>query len=492
MSGPSSAALFVVSAFVSISGASARADDAPPPAAATPPTDAELKKQEADARAKAAAELVDAAKFCEKKSAHDEARRLYAHAMEFTPLDPALSADVARVKKLKDARRPAAAAQIEERRTKALAKCSEHLAPVALAYAQANRADDLERMHVLLRAVAAPPLDLDIAFFEPYLELRSKKDVERLTAGWEMVDGAWLEPAKVAELDKAHSDWADPWIVSDEFIEVRTNQTLRIAREALCKLAQTRRVFLGYFQGEWDLRPPATKLRVVVTGTRADLDIKVRLAGPEAINPPRDAVATYVDLPAAGNPVIACLEILDFKDKGTPLAFGWILRPLQREFVHQLAWEYSRHNAAPKRPVHAANWAIDGLADFMTYVELRQQVFMVRRPSWIPWCGKELDTSFNWCRSHYEVMPSMDELSRIPRPQFLKNPDHCRMASTLVWYLLEGKNRAYRQGFVKFLQTVHQNKDESDTPAACVKGFQSGLIDPEFRLFCREIRVEER
>jgi hypothetical protein len=478
--------------------AAARSDDsvAPVPPAPSappaPPTDAELLAQENDARAKAAAEIADVAKFCEKKSAYDEAKKLYDKAVVLAPDDKTFPADLTRLKNKKDLHSKLVEPQIEDHRAKALNDCTAFLSPVALAQAKANHPDDLERIQMLLRAVGAPPAVLDIAFFAPYLQLLPKKDVEHLTQGWELVDGAWDEPAKVAELDKAHATWDAPWIVSDEFIEVTTNQPLRVARTALAQLERTRRVFLAYFKGEWDLRPPAAKLRVMITDTRSDFDLKVRVESALAEPVPRDAVATFVEVADAGKATVACCELLDFKDHGTRLDFGWVLRPLEREFVHQVAWEYSRHNANPRRPVHAAYWAIDGLADYMTYVETYRDSCVVRRPSWIPWCGKELDTSFTWCRSNYEIMPTMDEITRVPRPKFLKNPAYCRMATTLVWWLLEGKDRANRAGFVKFLQAVHQNKDDSGTLEECVKGVQTGLLDKDFRLFCRDIHVEEK
>jgi hypothetical protein len=50
---------------------------------------------------------------------------------------------------------------------------------------------------------------LDIVVYEPYLDWRTKSAVEKLDAGWEYVDGVWLDPKKVAEMDAAHA--AAPW-----------------------------------------------------------------------------------------------------------------------------------------------------------------------------------------------------------------------------------------------------------------------------------------
>jgi hypothetical protein len=345
---------------------------------------------------------------------------------------------------------------------------------------------------VLLRAVDAPPEDLDVAYFEPYLELRTKKEAADLKAGWEFVDGAWVEPAKVEEMNKAHAAWESPWTVSDDFIEVKTTQPLRSARRVLRRLAATRRVVLRYFQGEWDLQPPAEKLRVILTDTRADLDLRVRLESPEALTPSRDAVACYVDLPKAGNPSIACLEILDAKDHATRIDVSWVLRPLASAFASQVLFEYSKKDALPGRGIHGAHWAIEGIGDFLPYVEVSRGACVVRRPSWIPWAGTELDSAFTWCRTNTSLIPPIDEFIRLPRLKFQKAPENARIAASLCWYLLDGKDRRYRAAFVKFLRLLHQNRDEGDSFEKAIKPTDIGVLDKEFRDFCGWIQVEER
>jgi len=133
----------------------------------------------------------------------------------------------------------------------------------------------------------------------------------------------------------------------------------------------------------------------------------------------------------------------------------------------------------------------EGIADFLPYVEISHGACVVRRPSWIPWAGKELDSAFTWCRTNYEQIPAVEEFIRLPKLRFQKSPENARIAAALCWYLLEGKQRKYRAGFLRFLQLVHQNRDEGDSFERCVK-VDVGILDNEFRAFCRDIQVDER
>jgi hypothetical protein len=259
------AALLAALAFGWTDAAAAPGD--PPPAA-----DASIEQQETDARAKASDEMANLARFCTSKAAIDEARRAYGNALELNARNAAAVSELDKLKAKKNAPRAGVADLVADRRGKSLATCVELLSPVVLACNRAGRSADLDRIVTLLRGMDAPVANLDVAFFEPYLTWHSKKEVEILQSGGECVDGAWLDAAKVAELDRAHASWSDPWSVSDDVHEVRTTQSLRIARQALIRIAAARSVFLSYFQGQWDLRPAPVKLRVFVTGNHEELD----------------------------------------------------------------------------------------------------------------------------------------------------------------------------------------------------------------------------
>lgn len=462
--------------------------DAPPSAAV-----AAIQKDEADARAKAAAEMVVLAHFCSSNAGYDDAREVYEKAIALNPNDAGLKAEVEKLKNRKGAPWKDAAAKIADKRAKCLAKCTELLGPVILAYAQADRGDDLSRLVSLLREVGAPVTGLDIAWFEPYLDWHSKKDAENLQAGWELVDGAWLAPDKVAELDHAHFDWLSPWVVSDDAFEVRTTQPLRIARQVLVRAESVRSALLRYFSGEWDLKPPAAKLRIFVMGTRADFDARMHVECPDAVTAPRDSPAYYADAPAAGNACFVAFEVLDLKDHIVKLDFNGLRWSMEHEIAHQVAFEYSKHVTGRGRLVHAALWAIEGFAEFVPYLRIENGAVVVTHPSYVPSGGREIDSAFSWCRQNVDKIPPIDEFIGMPRQKFVKGAaENWRIAATLGWYLLEGNGRSRRAGFVKYLETIHQDRDESDSLAACIKGLNLATIDAEFRAFCRSLRVDEK
>ncbi len=470
------------------SGAAAPTPGPTPPAAA----DA-LRRKEDEARVKSAADFVELAKFCASKSAYDDARKAYENALALTPDAADLRAASDKLKGRKSSPWSGILPQIEDRRGKCLGRCAEFMAPVASAYAAADRGDDVERVAGLLRVVGAPPAALDVAWFAPYFEWRSKKDVEKLEAGGELVDGVWLEPAQVAEQNAAHAAWENPWVVSDDACEVRTTQPLRLARQTLRRAAKVRAVELRYFAGEWDLRLPATKLRVFLDDTQNDVFQRSKQECPDAPPPPPGAVAWFAEGRAQGSACFACLEALDAKGRATKLGFADISWPLARAVASQTAFEGSKQAAGPARLAHGAVWAIQGVAGFTPYLMSGADgEILVSQPSWIPWCGKEVDSAFNWCRTNADKVPSLDEFVSMPRSKFDKNPENAQIATTLAWFLLEGDGRAYRAGFLKFLALVHQDRDESDAFTTCMTAASLPALDVAFHRFCKSIRVQER
>src|SRR6058998_3116815 len=97
-----------------IVGAPARPDDAPPSAEA-------LHRNETAARAKAALELAALAKFCSQRSACDDSRQAWAKAIELDPQNADLPKELGKMKNRKGTPQAGTAAQLEERRAKAMA-----------------------------------------------------------------------------------------------------------------------------------------------------------------------------------------------------------------------------------------------------------------------------------------------------------------------------------------------------------------------------------
>jgi hypothetical protein len=473
-------------------GGVARTDPPPPPTA--PAADA-LAQKETTARGKAADEMAALAKSCASYSAYDDARQAYAKAIALNPQNAAFTAELAKLKGKKNAPQKGALAQIGDRRTKSLAKCADLLAPVAAAYAQADRSNDLARLVALMRAQALPAeaalSKLDIVFYEPYLDWRTKKDVERLDAGWEYVDGAWADPKKVAAMNLAHAQWSEPWAIADEVHEVRTTQPLRTARQVLARVGAFRRFFLDYFAGEWDLQTPTVKLPVIVTGTRAELDERARIAVGGMAPIPRQAAAFYLAASGIGNPCFVSFEVSDMTGRITKVDFASLRWPLEHEVAHQIAFEYSKHAAAKGRLTSGQFWAVEGLADFLPNYDLVEGTWTLTHRRRIPMGEGEFETPFAWSHANPGRMPPLDEFVALSHEQFM-TVENYHAAATLACYLLEGKERAYRSQFVKLLETVHQAHEDSGTFAACFEGVDVKALDAEYRAFCSAIVLDAK
>jgi hypothetical protein len=472
------------------------ADDAArpdPPAPAQPSDDEAPAQKEKDARAKAADEMAAVARFAAELSAYDDARRAFARAAELSPTAGAFKADLDGLKEKKAAPGKGAAAKIADKRTKALAKCAELLAPAAATYAQADRGEDLARLATLMHVQGVPAdaalAKLDVVYFEPYLDWRRKKDVEKLNAGWEFVDGAWADPKKVASMNAAHATWEGPWTVSDDVHEVTTTQPLRTARQALARVAAFRRFFLDYFAGEWDLATPNVKLPVVVCGTRAELEERAKSSGGGAV--PAHATAFYQNGTGAGHPCFVSFEVHASDESLMKLDFPGLRRPLQHEIAHQIAFEYSKHAATPDRLATEDIWAVEGVAEFLANFDMEGGVWTMTKKRTIPFGKETMDTAFAWSRANAAKLTPIDQLVGLSHAQFTAVENY-RVAATLALYLLEGKDRAYRGRFIKLLETVHQARENAGTFASCFDGVDVKTLDSEFRAYAKTIPVDAK
>jgi len=456
---------------------------------------AKLQQGEAQARTKAAAELAAAARFAVSVSAVHEARAAFASALALTPLDAKLWKDVEALRKKKDNPSKDGLAQMAERRTKALAKCVEILSPAVAAYAEADRSDELARLTALMRAQAMPvdPLiaKYELVFFEPYADWRRKKDVERLTKGWEIVDGAWCDPAKVATLDAAHTTWSDPWKIADDVHEVRTTLPLRTARRILASVASFRSFLLGYIGLEMDLRPPPKKLPVILTATRVEMDQRMR-EFPGADQKATEAAAIYFNATSVGNPCFVSFEMKSADGKLMKVSEAGLRTPLLHEITHQILFEYSKHAANLKRLSQFDPWVYEGIAEFMPNYRLVDGAWVLHHPSGIPVAeGVEIEGAFGWCHDHADKLQPLKDFVAITLDQ-MNTVDNYHIACVLASNLLEGKERAYRSAFCDLAEQVHQARERADSFATCFKGVDLNVLDTEFRAYCKEIKVDTK
>ena len=103
--------------------------------------------------------------------------------------------------------------------------------------------------------------------------------------------------------------------------------------------------------------------------------------------------------------------------------------------------------------------------------------------------GGEIEGDLAWCRDNAGSLPPLAQFFAQPYEQFATAQNY-HVAATLAWYLLEGKDRAYRPAFVKLLETLHQAKGDAGTFAACFEGVDVATLDAEFRAFCRGIQLD--
>jgi hypothetical protein len=483
---PASLAFASSLAFCVLVGGAARADDPP----ASP-----LSPKEIAARQKAADELAAFAKSCAMYSAWDDARQAYAKAIALSPPgagDP-LKAEAEKLKDKTGAPAAGAAAGVADRKTKCLAKCADLLAPAAAAYAQADQAADLARVIGLMKGqglpLEAPLTKAGVVQFAPYLTWHKKQDAEKLEKGWEVIDGAWTDPAKLVELNAAHAAWTAPWIVADDVHEVRTTMPLRTARQVLARVAAFRRFFLDYFAGEWDLQTPSVKLPIILTQTQAELGARVKEVFPELPASSGGSPASYLTATSAGNPCFISFEVTGPGGASLKLDLAAVQLSIQHEVALQLAYEYSKHAADKTRLSKTQIWAIQGLPEYMSYYALVDGNWVLTKPKEVEVAGAAFDGAFAWCKSNVGRIPPLGQYTALPRERF-RTPENFHIAATLAWFLLEGNERKYRPHFVKVLETIYRCRDEQDTFVKCFEGVHD--LDAEFRKFCKAIQVDKK
>jgi hypothetical protein len=450
-----------------------------------------LQQAEEQARTKAAAEIVSVARFAISVNAVQEARATFATALTLAPRDEKTRKELADLlkRKKKDSPTKESLAQIDERRTKALAKAGELLAPAVAAYADADRSDDLARL-VASMSSSGIPLDAivaqhDLVWFEPFLDWRSKKDIEKLGGGWEYVDGAWCDPERVKALNASHATWAKAWVIGDDVHEVRTAMPFRTGRQVLATVAAFRGFVLGYFAGEVDLRAPSVKLPILLTATHAEMVERINADGGGA----PDAAALYHAGPKIGNPCYVSFEVKGQNGLvATDLAGTRFT--LLHEATHQILFEFSKHSADSKRDPKQASWLVEGIAEFLPNYVLRNGVWAIDRRKDRPVMkGIVAEGGRGWCHDHAGHTTPIETFVTLPD---MASVDDYHLAEGLALFLLEGSDRAYRSRYSQLVETVHQVKSGPQSFAECFKGVDLKTLESEFAAFCSALTFDSK
>jgi hypothetical protein len=433
---------------------------------------------EEQACASVAAELATLARYAATEGDVNDAHDIYAAAAAFAPRDDSLKAELAKLRGKKQLPTKRALEVVAERRKRLLAKAAGLLAPVADSLARDSRSDDLARLvtlmsvhHVPVEAIVAAH---DLVWFEPYCDWRSKVDVERLKAGWDVVDGSWRDPETVAKLDGSHKQWIDPWCVRDEFTEVKTTLPFRTARTALATVSSFRDLVLETFAGEMDLRPPGPRMTVELTASVDEMTARVHEIEPHA-GDLRGAAALFVDRGSSADPCIARTM--------THVA-------LLHEVTHQILHLYSRH-AVAGTSVASNPWLDEGLAMFFPYYALVDGAWILKRPKKLRFeDGVLVDSCFGWCHDHADEIPAIRDFVAIDPARFPR-PENYAAACGLVAFLLEGRERAWRGAFSRLAELVYQGKAEKGSFEECFKGVDLNDLDRSFRTWCRGLKLDE-
>lgn len=333
---------------------------------------------------------------------------------------------------------------------------------------------------------------LDLVYFAPYLRWTSGTEAALLERGGEVHGGELLEPDAVTALDRRHSSWSDPWVVSDEIHEVRTTMPLRVANQILHFVAAYRRHFLERFGPLWDLKPPSGKLPLIVTRTQADLRERLTaVAGGAAPGGGMQGAAFYLQTNGKLNPCFVTYEPCDVTGRTFKVQrFEELVIPLIHEVTHQLAFEYSKHDYNATRQIQHHFWSVEAIANFMGYHVLDDGAWRLTRPRTIPMGLGMIEGPFAWCVNNKGSLPPLRRFMALSHQEFM-TVENYHIAATLAYFLLEGEGGKYRASFAKLLEKIHEVRDEPGTFDACFPGVNHDAMQSEWLRFVAAIDLDD-
>ncbi len=456
-----------------------------------------LEKAEKRALTKAEGELLKLARFAAGGKDYDAARNALTLGIAAFPGSTKLAKEMERV--VKKAERGGKIsnsfpAKLEKRRTKSHEKVAVLLADAAIAV-QESHPDRYQRYVQLVQSQlkSKVALDkLDLVYFEPYFRWVSRSVSEKLAAGEELHEGEWRDAATVAELDREHATWSDPWIVTDGVHEVRTTVSLRKANRILAYVGAYRRYFLARFGGTWDLRAPTGKLPLIVTETQVDLQEQTRkftggmMAGPQQIQ----GAAYYLQTSGKLNPCFVTYEPKDATGMTIKIdEFEQLAMPLVHEVTHQIVFEYSKHDYDARRQIQHQFWAVEAIANYMGYHVWDGETFTLTKPRMIPMGAGFVEGPFAWCQNNKRSLPSLASFRAQSHQQFV-TVNNYHIAATLAYFLLEGEGGKYRDRFVTMLEAIHKVRDEPGSWGAAFPDVDEATLEKEWLAFVGAIDLD--
>lgn len=457
-----------------------------------------LLKAEKTALKKAERELLKLAKFAYRGRDLSAARAELELGLAVAPESKRLKREVKKVEKRakkKKQRAPKATfpAKLTKKRVAVHKAVSLFLADAALATEKAHpkRYDRYLKL-IQTRFPSQAALDkLDLVYFAPYYAWVSKTEAALLKSGGERHGGKALNASAVQALDQRHATWSNPWVVSDEIHEVRTTVGLRKAKQILAYVAAYRKYFLGRFGSLWQLRKPSGKLPIIVTRTQAELQQQMqKITGGRMGSQGIQGAAFYLQTTGKLNP---CFVTYEPKEAGGSTFkinnFKQLQIPLAHEVTHQIAFEYSKHDANSMRQIQHHFWSVEAIANYMGYHSFDGTRWTLTHPRMIPMGRGYIEGPFAHCVNNVRTLPSLTRFMGLSRQQFM-SVNNYHIAATLAYFLLEGEGGKYRKQFVKLLQAVHRVKDAADTFEACFPGVDRAKMQQEWLRFVKGIKID--
>ncbi|MCI0340993.1 MAG: hypothetical protein L0216_07540 [Planctomycetales bacterium] len=334
---------------------------------------------------------------------------------------------------------------------------------------------------------------LDPAYFPLYYTWFSKEGVARLDAGGELLDGKWLDADAVAEKDRLHSEWANPWVISDEAHEVSTTLPLRTAKQFLHYIGHFRRYVLSRFGPFMDLRHPGGKLPVSLALSREELGERLRKLGTGLGASALSGCATYFCGPDNREPLYVCFDLLIGEADVRVPAFDYLRVHVTRELAYQILYEYSKHSGNKTRQVEAQFWAVHAIGRYLSFHAFDGLAWRLTRPQQLPLPPGlgALESPFAWCKAHRADLPPLKDYVALPRNQLeLAVSIPVKIAPVFGWFLIEGEGGKYATKFFALAQEVFRIQDTPKLFDQCFAGVDAAGIQKEWERFVESYTLD--
>ena len=300
--------------------------------------------------------------------------------------------------------------------------------------------------------------ELSLVWFEPYSRWMLPDQVEKLGAGFELIDGEWVPPDEMALRNADHRNWLNPWVLSDGVHEVHAPVPYRVAKEILEYTAAFRRFFLTKYRDDLWLEKPDVLLPVWVGRNQREYEDWIRLWFRKRF--PGQYVEQEVHRYARARAVYLLVD----DTVGSPIAIplmsedertaAWEFWPvLRHELTHQLVATHLFH----ERPERSRGWhrgLSESIAEHAEHYNLDYYGWRFNR--------EEFWKTVRRCRENLPDLPSLVDVveSDILRLRWSQKDEAGirRMLACLAAFCLLGDDPDHRLVYLSLLETAEMHR----------------------------------